>query len=319
MTKNEKVTFVINTLNELYPEIPIPLDHKDPYTLLIAVLLSAQCTDVRVNQITPLLFAKADNPYDMIKMSVEEIKEIIRPCGLSPMKSKGIHGLSHILIDKHNYSESSSILNFYTLEKGYASFIFKGVKKKGKSLNQLGLYEISYFKRPESELGIIQTMDYAWTPSNLYTQPQKVMLVFFMADVLKQTIKQQGPDPQLFEYVQAQLIDLETRTDDFIFPTQFLAQYMQFLGYAPLFDEEDASAFDIERGMFTNTPSGSKYVQDPAVLSFLKAQFFKDTTESYPKDVVRKGLEVLVNYAELHLPNFSLKVTMEVIRDTLYA
>lgn len=102
MTKQEKITFVIKTLNELYPEIPIPLDHKDPYTLLIAVLLSAQCTDVRVNQITPLLFAKADNPYDMVKMTIEEIKEIIRPCGLSPMKSKGIHGLSHILIDKHD-------------------------------------------------------------------------------------------------------------------------------------------------------------------------------------------------------------------------
>ena len=102
MTKQEKVNFVIETLNSLYPEIPIPLDHKDPYTLLVAVLLSAQCTDVRVNKITPLLFAKADNPYDMIKMSVEEIKEIIRPCGLSPMKSKGIHGLSHILIDKHH-------------------------------------------------------------------------------------------------------------------------------------------------------------------------------------------------------------------------
>jgi len=102
MTKKEKATFVINTLNELYPEIPIPLNHKDPYTLLIAVLLSAQCTDERVNQITPLLFEKADNPYDMIKMTIEEIQNIIRPCGLSPMKSKGIHGLSHILIDKHN-------------------------------------------------------------------------------------------------------------------------------------------------------------------------------------------------------------------------
>lgn len=102
MNKAEKVQFVIDTLNELYPEIPIPLDHKDPYTLLIAVLLSAQCTDVRVNQITPILFAKADNPYDMVKLSVEEIKEIIKPCGLSPMKSKGIHGLSEILIEKHN-------------------------------------------------------------------------------------------------------------------------------------------------------------------------------------------------------------------------
>lgn len=102
MTKSEKVDFVIETLNELYPEIPIPLDHKDPYTLLIAVLLSAQSTDVRVNQITPLLFQVADNPYDMVKLSVEEIREIIRPVGLSPMKSKGIYGLSRILIEKYD-------------------------------------------------------------------------------------------------------------------------------------------------------------------------------------------------------------------------
>lgn len=102
MTKQERATFVINTLKEYYPEIPIPLDHKDPYTLLVAVLLSAQCTDVRVNQITPILFAKADNPYDMVKLSIDEIKEIIKPCGLSPMKSKGIFGLSKILIEEHN-------------------------------------------------------------------------------------------------------------------------------------------------------------------------------------------------------------------------
>ena len=102
MTKAEKVTFVINTLEELYPETPIPLDHKDPYTLLIAVLMSAQSTDARVNTITPLLFEKADNPYDMVKLSVDEIRDIIKPVGLSPMKSKGIYGLSKILIEKHN-------------------------------------------------------------------------------------------------------------------------------------------------------------------------------------------------------------------------
>lgn len=102
MTKAEKVQFVIDTLNDIYPEVPIPLDHKDPYTLLIAVLLSAQSTDVKVNQITPELFKIADNPYDMVKLSVEEIREIIRPVGLSPMKSKGIHGLSEILIAKYN-------------------------------------------------------------------------------------------------------------------------------------------------------------------------------------------------------------------------
>src|SRR5690606_9780067 len=102
MRKEEKVKFVIDTLEKLYPEVPVPLDHKDPYTLLIAVLLSAQSTDVRVNKITPLLFEKASNPYDMVKLSVDEIKEIIKPVGLSPMKSKGIYGLSKILIEKHN-------------------------------------------------------------------------------------------------------------------------------------------------------------------------------------------------------------------------
>ncbi len=102
MTKAEKVQFTIDTLKEIYPTIPVPLDHKDPYTLLIAVLMSAQSTDVRVNQITPLLFERADNPYAMVKLSVEEIRDIIRPVGLSPMKAKGIHGLSEILIAKHN-------------------------------------------------------------------------------------------------------------------------------------------------------------------------------------------------------------------------
>lgn len=102
MTKAEKVQFVIDTLEKLYPETPIPLDHKDPYTLLIAVLMSAQSTDARVNTITPLLFDKADNPYDMVKLSVDEIRDIIKPVGLSPMKSKGIYGLSKILIEKHN-------------------------------------------------------------------------------------------------------------------------------------------------------------------------------------------------------------------------
>jgi endonuclease-3 len=102
MTKAEKVSFVIDTLKRIYPEIPIPLEHKDPYTLLIAVLMSAQSTDVRVNKITPLLFKRANNPTDMVKLTIEEIRAIIRPVGLSPMKAKGIHGLSQILLDKYD-------------------------------------------------------------------------------------------------------------------------------------------------------------------------------------------------------------------------
>lgn len=101
MTKKEKALFVMQELERLYPTTPIPLDHTDAYTLLIAVLLSAQCTDARVNTITPLLFKRANNPFDMIKLSVEEIKEIIRPCGLSPAKSKAIYGLSEILVNHY--------------------------------------------------------------------------------------------------------------------------------------------------------------------------------------------------------------------------
>ena len=101
MTKKERVTFIIDKLEELYPNPAIPLDHKDAYTMLIAVLLSAQCTDKRVNLITPLLFKKADTPQGMVKLSIKEIQEIIRPCGLSPAKAKAIHGLSVILLEKH--------------------------------------------------------------------------------------------------------------------------------------------------------------------------------------------------------------------------
>ena len=101
MTKKEKAAYIISELEILFPETPIPLNHSDPYTLLIAVLLSAQCTDERVNKITPLLFKKAPTPFEMVKLSVEEIKAIIRPCGLSPKKSQAIWDLSAILIAKY--------------------------------------------------------------------------------------------------------------------------------------------------------------------------------------------------------------------------
>lgn len=101
MTKKEKADFIVQTLQQLYPDPPIPLHHKDAYTLLIAVLLSAQCTDERVNKVTPALFKLADNAKDMAKVPVEKIKEIIRPCGLSPRKSQAISDLSKILIEKY--------------------------------------------------------------------------------------------------------------------------------------------------------------------------------------------------------------------------
>lgn len=101
ISKQEKATKIMEILEDLYPQTPIPLDHSDPYTLLVAVLLSAQCTDERVNQVTPHLFALADNPHDMAQQNVEDIRQIIRPCGLSPRKSKAIHELSQMLVDQY--------------------------------------------------------------------------------------------------------------------------------------------------------------------------------------------------------------------------
>jgi len=101
-TKKEKAQFVVETLEQLFPTTPIPLDHKDPYTLLIAVLLSAQCTDERVNQVTPALFQLADNPFDMALIPAEKIQAIIRPCGLSPKKAAAISMLSQILVREYS-------------------------------------------------------------------------------------------------------------------------------------------------------------------------------------------------------------------------
>ena len=102
MYKKEKISFIVKTLQKLYPKVTPPLHHSDNYTLLIAVLLSAQSTDAGVNKVTPLLFSKADNPYKMVKLKISEIRNIIKPVGLSPIKAKGIHGLSKIIIEKHN-------------------------------------------------------------------------------------------------------------------------------------------------------------------------------------------------------------------------
>jgi endonuclease-3 len=109
MTQTEKVRDILKLLDRYIPEIPVPLHHHDAYTLLVSVVLSAQCTDDRVNKTTPLLFKRADNPWDMARLSVEEIREIIKPCGLSPMKSKGIHGLSKILIEQYNGEVPSTL------------------------------------------------------------------------------------------------------------------------------------------------------------------------------------------------------------------
>ena len=225
-----------------------------------------------------------------------------------------------LLLDKQAYSESSMILHFYTLERGFQSFIFKGALKKRKALNQMGLYEINYFKRPESDLGIINQLDFAWTPQVLLERLQKVSLVFFMTDILQQTLRHQGPDPKLFYFIRDQLVHLETTDAERKFPTQFLAQYLMLLGYAPLVEEEQAAIFDLQKGSFCQaSQGGATSIQDPALVHFLKAQFWPNPEQELSSNLLYKeALRILIQYAQIHLSGFDLDKTMEILHDTLY-
>jgi DNA repair protein RecO len=224
-----------------------------------------------------------------------------------------------ILIDKQTYSESSIVLQFYTLERGFQSFVFKGALKKHKALNQLGLYEFSYFKRPESDLGIIAQLDFAWTPQALFERPQKVLLVFFMTDVLQQTLRYQGADPQLFYFIRDQLVHLETTASERSFPTQFLAQYLMLLGYTPLIEAEQSAIFDLQKGSFCHvSQGGASCIQDFTLVAFLKAQFWPNEAALFSSAVHKEGLRVLIQYASIHLAHFNLDKTMDILHDTLY-
>ena len=224
-----------------------------------------------------------------------------------------------ILIDKQAYSESSIILHFYTLERGFQSFVFKGALKKRKALNQLGLYELSYFKRPESDLGIINQLDFAWTPLALFEHPQKVMLVFFMTDILQQTLRYQGADPQLFYFIRDQLLRLETNAQLRDFPGTFLAQYLMILGYTPLMDEDGYSVFDMNTGRFSHAlGDNSSCIQDRTMLDYLSAQFWPKAGAQFSGVVHKEGLRVLIKYATIHLANFNIDKTLEILHDTLY-
>ena len=153
MNKKDRFLFIVSKLEELYKNPSIPLKHKDSYTLLIAVLLSARCTDKRVNQVTPSLFKLADNPRDMMCCSVEQIREIIRPCGLSPSKSKAINGLSKILVQEHNANVPD---NFEDLEK------LPGVGHKTASVVMSQAFNVPSFPVDTH----IHRLSYRWCISN---------------------------------------------------------------------------------------------------------------------------------------------------------
>ncbi len=218
-----------------------------------------------------------------------------------------------ILIAKKNYSESSLILSFYSEKEGLISFIFKGAKKKKIPIFYLGIYEISYFKRPESNLGIINSIDSAVVLADIFTNPQKLILSFFLVEILKETLKVEQPDSQMFEFIKNQILLLEVQDNLIYFPIKFLASYIQKLGFAPIIDEEEPKGFDLKSGRFTKDKTELNF----NTIQLLVASFQKQTFD-FDKNTAQKALSILLEYCKMHLPNFNVEKSLKVIRETLY-
>jgi DNA repair protein RecO (recombination protein O) len=218
-----------------------------------------------------------------------------------------------ILIQKKNYSESSLILTFYTEGNGLISFIFKGAKKKKLAVFHLGIYEISYFKRPESNLGIIQSLEAVVPLTDLFSNPQKIIIGFFMVEVLSQTLKTEHSDPDLFHFIKDVILQLEVQNDLLSFPLGFLGNYIQKLGFSPLSEIENPKGFEIHSGQFTDQETGF----DLAVVTTLDELFQGNAIETN-KETAQKTLQVLLDYYKSHLPHFNAENSLKIIRDTLY-
>ena len=231
------------------------------------------------------------------------------------MKNKDIG----ILIGKKNYSESSLILTFYTELNGLSSFIFKGARKKKLAIFHLGIYELTFFKRAESELGIINALDVAFPLSDIYTNPQKTILCFFIADVLKQTLKVEGGDALVFNFIREKICLLEVQSDLYTFPLEFLTGLIANLGYLPHFEEDNAPYFDLQKGVFTAVESPYSYFVEEQTAQQLKTYFEGNYLQSFEKETTKKSLQLMIDYYRIHIPNFRIEVSLGIIKDTLYS
>ncbi|MBM3185992.1 MAG: DNA repair protein RecO [Bacteroidetes bacterium] len=219
-----------------------------------------------------------------------------------------------ILITKKNYSESSLILSFYTEDSGLISFIFKGAKKKKLPIFYLGIYEITYIKRPESNLGIVNSLDPAVILNDIFTNPQKLILSFFLADVLKETLKVEHADPRIFDFIKNQIIQLEIQENLIHFPIIFLTKHIQNLGFSPNIDSENPSGFDLKLGRFTK----EKTDLETDAVDLLFSAFKHQPPIDSDKNTAQKALLILLDYCHIHLPNFNVEKSLKVIRETLY-
>lgn len=218
-----------------------------------------------------------------------------------------------ILVGKKNYSESSLILSFYTKNQGLVSFIFKGAKKKQAAIFYLEIYELSYFLRPESNLGIIQTMNKVVVLTEIFLNPRKLIMSFFLTDILRKSLKEEQPDSAIYEFLKNQILVLESQENLLFFPLVFLLNYIKLLGFSPIVDSTQSSDFDSKLSRVTLSQSEN----DEKAVKLMRDLLNQKTVEIDQK-TTQNALILLLDYYKKHLPNFNIDSSLQIIRETLY-
>ena len=219
-----------------------------------------------------------------------------------------------LLLFKTNYSESSLILTFYTQTRGLSKYIYKGGKKKKTPFLVFGHYEISSFKRPESDLGIINSLTIATPYLSTSSHPIKVLISYFISDVLKQTLREEQADQQLFTFLLKLADELNNTINLKSFPLEFLANLIAQLGVSPT-TIEHATGFNMEEGVFISSGNGAT-TKDEKMASYLNELF--TTLKAPARNLDKDALEILLSYMRIHLPLFDNSRSISIIRDVIY-
>mgnify|MGYP003948941695 CR=1 FL=1 len=225
-----------------------------------------------------------------------------------------------ILIHRHNYSESSLIITFYTYKNGVQKYISKGIKKKSGNLIPLGLYELSFYKKPSNDLGSLSNITQIKQHYAISSNPLKQITCFFIADLLRQTQKTQTEDIETFIFISNYIDKLDNEKDLNSFVCIFLLEYLDFLGITPLLENKNANCFDIEKGVFIyhNKKSDTRIINEAvnSIINFYK--YNKDQIKYSNINNSKEILTILLKYLSIHIPNFDMNKSIKIIREIIY-
>ena len=223
-----------------------------------------------------------------------------------------------IFLHRIHFSESSLIVTFYTFRNGLQKFIFQGGKKKPSGLFPLSLSEINYYRRPDSDLGKVTTVQPYHMLHQLTGNPLKSTIAFFIGDVLKQCLQTDQSDPRLFYFVEQQIILLDAEEEVSLFALKFLLQFAEHMGIDPSLEVVNKKYFYLQDGEFSDSERKGEIVSNQATAELIQELLRSNKTEGYPKETKQETLETLLLYYKLHIPKFDVQKSLEIVRDILY-